>query len=473
MIITPAIKFTLLWLNMFTKIKIILTLFISALFFTNVWFMTSEIIFTWLSLTQAAISSGWMPAWTLPVYQYSSPELGVILINNWPDDLYTGAQVVWWVLQQWSLWTWYITCQDVWTTPATVLYRSPFTNWFLVQAGTQQVITPITLPQQSTQTAGWTIDLECTFDFNNEFNLSSNSIKTAKITLMILESPRGRFDVTLWLAKEPIKEKLDVAIPQVGPEWVQTFIIKTINNIIIPLAILVWILFAIIGFYKMFMSDSSEEVSKWVNYLLWGVIWVIVMMIAPFVASTVYKTILNSWVNTTFSGLDTAAQLYDIILYPIIKLGIYVALWVLFITLITRVFQFLTSSADEIQKKAKNIMIATVVWILIILWSNQLIEFVYWKEDTIRNQNATKVGDIWAPLFSNNNIPLFYEIIRWMMGLAAFFILAIIIYQTFRLLFQPDKEESITDIKNTVIYVFIWVLVIGAWYLITNFFIIN
>ena len=127
----------------------------------------------------------------------------------------------------------------------------------------------------------------------------------------------------------------------------------------------------------------------------------------------------------------------------------------MFITLITRVFTFLSANAGEVQTKAKNVIIATVVGMLIILGSNQIIEFVYGQEATIRNQNATVVGDIGAPLFSNNNIPFFYEVIRWVMGLAAFFILAIIIYQTFRLLLQPDRADAITDIKNTIVYILI------------------
>jgi len=232
-------------------------------------------------------------------------------------------------------------------------------------------------------------------------------------------------------------------------------------------------LLAIVGFYKMFFTDSSEEVWTWMNYMIWWVVWVVIMMIAPFLANTVYNDILNSWVNTSFSGVVAAGQIYDIIVYPLLKLFIYLGLWVLFITLITRVFQFLTSSAEEIQTKAKNIIIATVVGMIIIMGSNQLIEFVYWQEATVRNQNATVVGDIGAPLFSNTNIPMFYEIIRWIMWLASFFILAIIIFQTFRLLLQPDRAEAITDIKNTIIYILIWVLVIGAGYLITNFLIIS
>lgn len=85
----------------------------------------------------------------------------------------------------------------------------------------------------------------------------------------------------------------------------------------------------------------------------------------------------------------------------------------------------------------------------------------------------TSVSDVGTGLLNDPNFPLLYEIIRWVMGLAAFFVLAIIIYQTIMLLLKPDDEQRLTDIKNNILYVFIGVLVIGAGYLITNFLIIN
>jgi hypothetical protein len=38
---------------------------------------------------------------------------------------------------------------------------------------------------------------------------------------------------------------------------------------------------------------------------------------------------------------------------------------------------------------------------------------------------------------------------------------------------KPDDESQLTKIKQSFIYVFFGILLIGAWYLITNFFIVN
>lgn len=428
-------------------------------------YAASDIIFSGLQLMEPVSVSAGLWSGEVGIYQYSSPEFSVVLENFWPDDLYAWG--VWWGLA-----TGYITCENT-TIWGVLLYQSPFANSFLVQAGTQQVITNLSIPNQATQVAGDLIELSCTFDYNNEFALTQGSIKVATIKLRVLESPAGRFDVSLWIAKDPIKEKLDAAVPQVGAQGIQDFIFRMINSIIIPLAILIGVLLALFGFYTMLFSDSDDQVSKGMGYVGRGVLGIIVMMLAPFVADTLYNDILSSGQATALSGVEIAAQVYDGIVYPILKMFMFLALGGMFLVLVGRVFSFLGASSDEIQTKSRNIIVAVVVGMLVILWSNELIEFVYGTEQQIRNQNVSELTDIGQPLFSNSNIPLFYEIVRWIMAIAVFAILAIIIYQTFMLLIKPDDEARFTSIKNNIVYVFVGVMVIGAWYLITNFLILN
>lgn len=59
------------------------------------------------------------------------------------------------------------------------------------------------------------------------------------------------------------------------------------------------------------------------------------------------------------------------------------------------------------------------------------------------------------------------------MGLAAFAVLAIIVFQTFKMLTDPTKEENLTNIRQTILYVVLGMLVIGAGYLIVNVVMIN
>gem|GEM_PF-1882140 len=74
---------------------------------------------------------------------------------------------------------------------------------------------------------------------------------------------------------------------------------------------------------------------------------------------------------------------------------------------------------------------------------------------------------------SDANIPIIYTIVQWVMGLAAFAVLAIIVFQTFKMLTDPTKEENLTNIRQTILYVVLGMLVIGAGYLIVNVVMIN
>ena len=197
------------------------------------------------------------------------------------------------------------------------------------------------------------------------------------------------------------------------------------------------------------------------------------MMLAPFIANTIYDTVLNRWENTAFNAIQAVGQIYDLIVYPILKLFIYIVLGVLFIMLISRVFTYLSATQEEVINKTRTTLVGIVVWMIVILWSNEVVEFIYGKEADIRNQNATQISEVWSPLFADPNIPIFYEIVRWIMALAVFAVLVIIIVQAFRLLMKPDDSEIISEIKSNLVYVFIGVLVVWASYLITNFFLIT
>jgi hypothetical protein len=59
------------------------------------------------------------------------------------------------------------------------------------------------------------------------------------------------------------------------------------------------------------------------------------------------------------------------------------------------------------------------------------------------------------------------------MWLTSLVVLIIILVQTFEILMNPDKAENRQKIWKSILYIFIGILIIGSWYLITNFLIIN
>ncbi len=168
-----------------------------------------------------------------------------------------------------------------------------------------------------------------------------------------------------------------------------------------------------------------------------------------------------------------AESLYENIALPFIKLAVYLVVGILFFILAARVFTFLTSNDEGIRKKAAGMIGRTVGGILIIMAAKQLVEAVFGKRREVFTENADTVGEVGSSIFASQTIPILYQAINRIMGLATLAVLIIIIFQTFQLLTKPDDAEVIKKIKKTILYVAIGVVVIGAGYVISNVLLIN
>ena len=160
---------------------------------------------------------------------------------------------------------------------------------------------------------------------------------------------------------------------------------------------------------------------------------------------------------------------------PLMNVAMFLVVGVLFFVLVTRVFQFLTSQDEGIRKKATGMILRTVVGILVILASNQIVQAIFGTRDDIflNPRYAQTLGDVGTEVFENSSIPIIYEVINRVMGLAVLIVLVLIIFQTFQMLTKPDDPEMAKKIKKTLLYVTIGVVVIGTGYLITNVLLVN
>ena len=84
-----------------------------------------------------------------------------------------------------------------------------------------------------------------------------------------------------------------------------------------------------------------------------------------------------------------------------------------------------------------------------------------------------KIYEIWGWILANKSIPILYTAINRIMWLTSLVVLIIIIFQTFQILVNPDKSENRQRIGKTIIYIFIWILIIWTWYVLTNFLVVN
>ena len=151
-------------------------------------------------------------------------------------------------------------------------------------------------------------------------------------------------------------------------------------------------------------------------------------------------------------------------------MAIYLVLWVLFLILAGKTISIVTSGDI---KKAGTIIAWTAISILAIIWAKQIVEAVYGKQSDVLNKNALNLWDLWSGVLANKSIPLAYDVINWVLWITAVVILILILVHTFKILTNPSKADNRQSLWKSLLYIFIWIMVIWVGYLITNLLIIN
>jgi hypothetical protein len=272
-----------------------------------------------------------------------------------------------------------------------------------------------------------------------------------------------------------IKNRLEAPILEQGEGGALTRI-ETIMDYITPVIITLGILMAFLGAYKMMTTDKEDALKEGGKLVLYGVIGIIVISSAEFLANTLVNDVINANINTSagiLNGLQMSDSLYENIMLPFLKLVSYLAIGVLFFIMVGRVISFLVSSDEGVRKKAGGMIARTVIGILVIMAAKEIVEAIFGRREDVFPTTPETLGDIGTGIYEVSNIPIIYQVINWVMGLAVLVVLVLIIFQTFQLLTKPDSPDTISKIKKTLMYVVIGVLVIGAGYIISNVLLIN
>jgi hypothetical protein len=146
----------------------------------------------------------------------------------------------------------------------------------------------------------------------------------------------------------------------------------------------------------------------------------------------------------------------------------------LFIILLIKSIQYVANPSDKSAEQWKNTIISAAIWIIVITLAKTLVEAVYNKQADI---TATTIGQNWAPKIfvgkwilnlDANSYQTIFTIINYLLGLIAFVVLCIIIYQAYLMLFNANTDDSIKKMRKNLLYIFWWLLLIGLSYLIVN-----
>ncbi len=267
--------------------------------------------------------------------------------------------------------------------------------------------------------------------------------------------------------------------------WAELFngqVLK-IMGYVIDIFIVIWIAVAFIWAYEIMTSDKEESMKKWIRLVAFWVIWIIIMVSARFIANWLVWD--NGWIiseqlkesKSNPSWIAFADNLYKNIMFPFIKLALYFVVGALFFVMVGKAISFLMATDDSAKKKAWGIIIWCVVWILIVMWSKQIVEAVMWKQDEVLNKSAQRISWwdewLWEEILEFGSIPLIAQIINWVMWLTMFAIVVLIIIQWYKVFTKPDDPKTREGMKKAIIYILIWVLVIWAAYVISNFLVVN
>lgn len=268
--------------------------------------------------------------------------------------------------------------------------------------------------------------------------------------------------------------------------WAKVFNEQVLRLIgyVVDVFIVIWIGVAFIWGYKIMTSEKEDTLKEWIRLLVFWIIWIIIMVSARFLSE---KLVWDVW-NASSTGIiskqfrrnatqpnwiQLSEELYKNIMYPFIKVALYFVVWILFFAMVAKIIGFVTATDDSAKKKAWGVIIWCIIWILIVMWSKQLVEYIMGSQDEVLNKSAARIDEQWKQVLEFGSMPIISQIINWVMWLTMFAIVVLIIVQWYKLFTKPDDPKTRESLKKSIIYIIIWVLIIGAAYVISNVLILN
>ncbi len=299
-------------------------------------------------------------------------------------------------------------------------------------------------------------------------------------------SPTKETENFKWLLEEtidPIKERLDnTNIGSIRYGWADAiviFVIDLFKTYVFPLVIILATLTAIFWFLEIMMSSDEKKRKSGINYFLWWIVGIIIFVGAEFIFNNLYGIINEiAWASSGWAAWPSrnvyAWKIFNQIIYPFLKLAMYLIMGWLFLIVIIKAVEYMTNPSEKINEQAKDIMISAATGIIVILLAKTLVQAVYSNEKNVLSDSNGSIFVWWAILDTNSQdyTPVF-TVINYFLGIIAFIMLCIIIYQWYLMLFEWNTEEGTKKMRKNLLYMFGGLALIWLSYLIVNVLIIN
>jgi len=251
-----------------------------------------------------------------------------------------------------------------------------------------------------------------------------------------------------------------------GERWARNMLIqvaKSLKNIFLIVATLYMIF---IVFKLIFAGNTSEQVEKFKQWILWSIIWIIVMQISYIYVTSIYGSDIWWW---------TVFRLIEGVIHPVTQFLETLASFIFIAIIIFAYFKIVTAAGDEEKIKSwKMSVFYAIIGFIIIRFSKVLVDGIYgrincrdvdvWIISAVSN-SCTRTADLWEAA----NIAV--TIIDWVNGFVGIIIVIMIIFAGFQLIFGWWDEEKINQAKRSILYIAIGLLILISSYLILTFFI--
>ena len=189
------------------------------------------------------------------------------------------------------------------------------------------------------------------------------------------------------------------------------------------------------------------------------------------IAYSFVKILFDRWVweNLAFNFIGD-------LIFPLVELLQIAAAFFFIAIAIFTFYRMITANGDEEKIKSwKMSIVYAIMWFIIVKFSKDIVEAVYWRIDCKTSAWGIIQYNDWECI---NKAELTWvadvivNVINWLNSLVWIIVVIMIIYAWTQVLLSAWDEEKLKKAKSSLLYIAIWVAVLITNYLILTFFII-